>query len=289
MDHHHGNSHLLGAFLLNLSFTLIEFIGGIYTNSVAILSDAVHDLGDSLALLFAILMERVSKKKSDQELTFGYKRFSILGAFVNALILIGGSLFVLYTAVGRIFSVEQVHVPGMIVMSMVGIFFNSIAVFRLRKEEGMNARVVFMHLLEDVLGWISIFIVSILMLFFDLPILDPILSIAIAVFILSRIVPSLMQAGRIFLQYKPDDQEVRLLKQELEEFDSVLDVHDIHLWSLDGIHHVFSSHVLMDDALSAEEMVQLLSDLKLHLKERGISHATLEPELHREQCDPCEL
>lgn len=287
-SHDHTSGNIKTAFWINIVFTVIEIAGGLYTNSIAVLSDAVHDLGDSVALLFAMFMEKLSRNQSDQMLTFGYKRFSILGAFVNSIILVSGSVYVLYTAVNRLFSVEPVDAGGMILMAVAGTLFNSIAVLRLRKDESMNARVVFMHLLEDVLGWVSILVVSIVMYFYDLPILDPILSIVIAVFILSRIVPNLLKVGRIFLQYKPDDHEIKTLKADIETMEGVFNIHDVHLWTLDGANHIFSCHLAVSNEMQFSEIVELRGKIKEYLKDKGIGHATIEAEPTEYSCHNCD-
>ena len=288
-SHHHGASNITVAFWINLSFTIFEIVGGILTNSVAILSDAVHDLGDSISLLFSLIMEKVSKRSKDERSTFGYKRYSILGAFFSALVLIIGSTFIIYNAVNRIFVVEEVNAKGMLIMSLFGIAFNSMAVFRLRKDETLNAKVVYLHLMEDVLGWVSIFIVSIIMIFVDLPILDPILSIVIAVFVLSRIIPTFMKIGRIFLQYKPDDYEIEEIKSLLESYDQILEAHDIHLWSLDGSNHIFSCHLVYKKDITGIELLEMKNTIKTALMGIGISHSTLEFESEDEAeiCEPC--
>lgn len=288
-NHHHGSSNLTIAFWINFLFTIFEIIGGLYTNSISILSDAVHDFGDSISLLFSLIMEKVSKKSKDNNLTFGYKRFSILGAFFSALVLIIGSTYVIYNAINRLFTVEEVNAEGMLVMAVFGIAFNGIAVFRLRKDSSLNSKVVYMHLLEDALGWVSIFIVSIIMIFIDLPILDPILSLVIAVFVLSRIIPTFSKIGRIFLQYKPDGYEVKKIKCKLEEIEKIYEIHDIHLWTLDGSKHVFSCHIVTSDNFNQSDLLLLKIDVRKVLIELGIDHSTLEFELmtEAEDCGKC--
>lgn len=287
--HHHSTSNITVAFWLNLAFTIFEIVGGILTNSIAVLSDAVHDLGDSISLLFSLIMEKISKRSKDERLTFGYKRYSILGAFFSALVLIVGSTFIIYNAVNRIFTVEEVNAKGMLIMSLFGIAFNGLAVFRLRKDETLNAKVVYMHLMEDVLGWVSILVVSIIMIFIDLPILDPILSIVIAVFVLSRIIPTFMKIGRIFLQYKPDGFEITEIKQTIESLDEIEEVHDIHLWSLDGTQHIFSCHLVVRDEFNCDAAYTLKKSVRHILIEMGIEHSTLELETPKEaeNCKPC--
>lgn len=286
-NHNHGSNNLKVAFIINLSFTIIEIIGGILTNSIAILSDAVHDLGDSISLFFSMMMEKVSKKSGNKSLTFGYKRYSLLGAIFSSIVLIIGSTFVIFNAVTRIFTVEEVHAEGMLYMSIAGIIFNGIAVLRLKKDKSINSRVVFLHLLEDALGWVAIFIISIVMIFIDLPILDPILSIVIAVFVLSRIVPTFIKIGRIFMQYKPDDLEVQSIKELVNKIEEIVDIHDVHLWSLDGTNHVVSLHAVVDDNIDLAFFKSIKYRLKNYIKEMGIGHITIELEIKDEDCTPC--
>lgn len=288
-SHHQVTSNITVAFWINLTFTVFEIVGGLLTNSIAVLSDAVHDLGDSISLLFSLFMEKLSKKNKDEKLTFGYKRYSILGAFFSALVLIIGSTFIIYNAINRIFVVEEVNAKGMLIMSLFGISFNGLAVFRLRKDDTLNAKVVYMHLFEDVLGWISILVVSIIMIFIDLPILDPILSIVIAVFVLSRIIPTFMKIGRIFLQYKPDGFEITEIKKKIEKINYIEEAHDIHLWSLDGNQHIFSCHLVINDSLEQSQVNKLKNEVRHLLLEMGITHSTLEIETIEEakRCEPC--
>lgn len=287
MGHDHSSNNLKIAFFINLLFTIIEILGGILTNSVAIMSDAVHDLGDSISLFFSLIMERVSKKEGNKNLTFGYKRYSLLGAIFSAVVLIFGSTFVLYNAIIRIFTVEEVHAEGMLYMAIAGILFNGLAVFRLKKDKSINSRVVFLHLLEDVLGWIAILVISIIMIFIDLPILDPILSIVTSVFVLSRIVPTFIKIGRIFMQYRPDDIEVEAIKNLSMKIKGVIELHDIHLWSLDGINHVVSLHAVINKNVEITEYTKIKEKLKLSIKEMGIGHITVEIEDSSENCNGC--
>lgn len=282
---HHSSSNLKVAFFINLTFTIIEIVGGILTNSVAILSDAVHDLGDSISLFFSMMMERVSKKPGNKNLTFGYKRYSILGAIFSATVLIIGSTFIIYNAVSRIFTVEEVHAEGMLYMAIAGIAFNGIAVLRLKKDKSINSKVVFLHLLEDALGWVAIFVISIVMIFVDLPILDPILSIVIAVFVLSRIIPTFIKIGRIFMQYKPDDIEVKSIKTLVNKIDGLVDIHDVHLWSLDGSNHIVSLHAVVEENIDSFKRVK--RELKDEIFKIGVGHITIEIEYIDEDCDTC--
>jgi cobalt-zinc-cadmium efflux system protein len=278
-----------GAFFLNLGFTVIEIVGGLLTNSVAILSDAVHDLGDSVSLAFAWSMQRVSGWRRTERQTFGYKRYSVLGAVVSAAVLLVGSVFILMEAVPRLLEPETVHPEGMLPLALAGIAFNGAAAMRLRGGGGLNRRVVMLHLLEDVLGWVGVLVVSIVLLFADLRILDPILSIAVTIFILSRIVPRLRQAAGVFLQYAPADVDVKSVEEKLLEVAHVTGVHDMHLWSLDGNYNLFSSHVVVDEDLSLSRLEELKLRIKAILEDEGIQHVTLEFETDSAGCHECDL
>jgi len=280
---------LRAAFFLNISFTVIEIVGGLLTNSMAILSDAVHDLGDTLALGLSWRLERMSGQGATTKLTFGYRRFSVLGALTSAAVLIGGSVFILSEAIPRLLHPEPVSGTGMLVIAIVGVIVNGLAVLRLRGGSRLNQRVVFLHLIEDVLGWAAVLVGSIAIIVFDLPILDPILSVAITVFVLAKIVPNLRAALRIFLQYAPDDLELETVSDALAGVDDVSGVHDLHLWTLDGSYTILSAHVVVDELVDWPRIEELKARLKVRAHEVGISHATFEFEPSGRICDECDL
>lgn len=280
---------LRAAFFLNITFTVIEIVGGFLTNSMAILSDAVHDLGDTLALGLSWRLERMSERGASEKLTFGYRRFSVLGALTSALVLIGGSVFILSEAIPRLLSPEPVSGVGMLVIAIVGVVVNGLAVLRLRGGARLNQRVVFLHLIEDVLGWAAVLVGSIVLLVLDLPILDPILSIAITVFVLAKIVPNLRAALRIFLQYTPEDVDVQEITDELSAVADVAEVHDVHLWTLDGTYTVFTAHVVVDAHVDWPQIEELKERLRRRAHELGISHSTFEFEPSDRVCEECDL
>ncbi len=288
--HHHDESRNISiAFFLNLFFTVIEIAGGLLTNSVAILSDAIHDLGDSITLGLSWRMEKVAQKKGTPKLTFGYKRYSLLGALVSSLVLLFGSVYILIQAVGRIRDPEPVHTTGMLIIAIVGVLINGAAVLRLRGGHKLNQRVVMLHLLEDALGWIAVLVVSIVLQFYDLPILDPILSICITVFVLFKIYPNIKQTLKIFLQYSPDDIDVQAIKAALKGLEEIVEVHDVHLWSIDGSYNIFSCHLKIVEDLPLSQIEGLKRAAKEMLHDFGIEHATLEFELAGTECRYCEF
>lgn len=288
---HHHHSHgahdtknISVAFFLNLSFTVIELIGGILTNSMAILSDAIHDLGDSISLGLAWYFQKLSKRKGDKQYSYGYKRFSLLGAIINSVVLIIGSFIVLYESVPRLFHPEQPKVEGMFLLAIVGILVNGAAVFRLKKGNSINEKVVSLHLLEDVLGWVAVLIGSSIMYFVDMPIIDPILSLGISVYVLINVFRNIRQTFRIILQGVPDEIDPTSITEKILEVPEVKALHDLHIWSADGNYNILTAHIVTDKTYDMNEMADIKSRLRSLLAENDIQHATFEFETSSEEC-----
>jgi len=272
------------AFLLNLAFTLIEIAGGLWTNSVAILSDAVHDLGDSLSLGLAWFLDHYSQRDRDRRFSYGYRRFSLLGALFTAFVLFAGSFFVLSEALPRLLRPEPANAAGMAGFAIAGILANGAAVLRLRGSRSLNARVVLLHLLEDVLGWLSVLIVAVILLFTDLYLLDPLLSLLITCYVLFNVFRNLRETVQLFLQGVPAGINLDALEKELVEVDGVRSVHHTHVWSLDGEHHVLTAHVVVDESADRVRAVQVKKTIKEHLRKYELSHLTIEIEFGQLDC-----
>jgi cobalt-zinc-cadmium efflux system protein len=293
-DHSHHHHHTIGendkptniviAFWLNTLFALVEIIGGLYTNSVAILSDAVHDLGDSLSLGFAYYFHKKSKQKSDANYSYGYRRFSLLGAIINAVILTVSSIFIIYESVQRLWNPEQPDAGGMIVLAILGVLINGVAMIRLQKGKSINEQVVSLHFLEDVLGWVAVLIGSIVMWFTTVPILDPILSLLISGYILFNIYKNLKATLRILLQGKPENFDENELRKKIIAVPGVTDMHDLHFWTLDGQYHVVTMHVVVDPGKSLSEIEKIKSEVKHCLLHLDVQHTTIEVESEDERC-----
>lgn len=272
------------AFFLNLGFTIVEIVGGFLTNSTAILADAAHDLGDCFALGQAWYFERLSGKQGNARYSYGYKRFSIFGALISTLLLVVSSLFILSKAVPRILEPTRPDAGGMVLLAIAGVVVNGLAMFRLSKEPGMNTRVVALHLLEDVLGWAAVLVVSIVMLFVDIPVLDPILAVLITLYILSNVVRNLKSMLPIFLQAVPDNVSLDTIVHEIEAVARVRAVHHAHIWSLDGEHNVFTAHLELDCQPMAEEHAALKEGIRAIVQRHGLYHSTVELEFPGEVC-----
>lgn len=281
-SHTHGSDNLKAAFFLNLAFTLIEIAGGIWTNSIAILSDAVHDLGDSLSLGLAWYFERLSRRRATARLTYGYRRFRLLGGLVTGVVLLAGLGFVLYHAVQRLSRPEEVHVPGMMALAVLGVLFNGVAVLRMRSGTSLTDKLVSWHLLEDTLGWVAVLAGAGLMALFGWPVVDPLLSIGISVIILWNVVRHLRRVAAVFLQTTPEDFDLEEWIRSVEAIDGVDSLHHIHSWSIDGESHVLSAHVLRSD--SGPEDVELRQRIRGLLDDQGFEHVTLEIEREGDAC-----
>lgn len=282
--HHHTSDNIRVAFFLNFSFTLLEFIGGALTNSLAIMSDALHDLGDSVSLGLAWYLENKSNQTATQRYTYGYRRLSLLGALINTTILIAGSLIILAQAVPRILNPEPTDAQGMLLFAILGIVVNGVAALRLSRSESMNARVATWHLLEDALGWMAVLVVSIVLLFVDLYILDPILSVLITLYILYNVIRNLKSTLALFLQAVPDTVDVPQLENELTHIPHVLSTHHTHVWSLDGEHHVLTTHVVVESGLDRETVCDIKEQIRQVIINKSFEHITIDIEYEDEPC-----
>jgi cobalt-zinc-cadmium efflux system protein len=291
-QHNHGHNHETGnikvAFFLNLSFTIIEFIGGFYTNSLAIMSDAVHDLGDSLSLGLSWYFQKLSNKKPSNNFSYGFARFSLLGAIINSVVLFVGSIFIISEAIPRIISPEHSDAVGMMWFAILGIIVNGVAVLKLKNGTSINERVVSLHLLEDVLGWVAVLIASVVMQFWDLPILDPILSLLIAAYVLFNVFKNIKESFTIILQGVPKKMSTKEIEAALVAFDDIAAIRDCHVWTLDGEFHVASLHIVLKDTFDYpfEKSKEIKKKIRKLLHDNfKLEHVTLELESAKEDCD----
>lgn len=278
--------NILIAFLLNFSFAIIEFIGGALTGSVAIASDAIHDLGDAMSIGLAYFLEKKSKEKPDEEYTYGYARYSVLGSFITTMILIVGSLFVIYHAIQRFFYPEVINYNGMIIFAIIGVIVNIAAAYVTKEGDSLNQKAVNLHMIEDVLGWVVVLVGAVVIKFTKFYAIDSIMSLLVAGFILYNAMKNLNSVLNLFLEKSPDSIKIDEIKSHLLELEDVEDVHHIHFWSLDGNNHFITMHVVTQG-----EADIVKENIRTKLKELGICHATLELELPGEKCehDECDL
>lgn len=272
------------AFFLNLAFTVIEFIGGALTNSMAILADAIHDLGDVFSLGSAYYFQKLSRKKSNRNYSYGYRRFSLMGAMINAVILCTGSILILINTIPRLFSPHAPHEMGMFYLAILGILVNGLAAFRTSKGKSINEKLVSLHLLEDVLGWAAILIGSLLIHFFNWNFIDPLLSILIALFILKNVIVNIRSTLKIILQGVPDGIDKELIETSIKNTPLIHDIHDLHIWSMDGNTHILSVHIVLESDKNVSELTELKDKVRGQLLQLDIEHATFEFEFLGENC-----
>ena len=275
-----SEKNILIAFILNLVFSMFEFFGGIFTKSIATISDAIHDLGDSLSIGISYFLEKKSKKEADDNYTYGYARYSILGALLTNVILVVGSILVIYNSILRIFNPIDINYNGMIIFAIVGVIVNFIAAFYTRKGNSLNQQSVNLHMLEDVLGWIVVLIGAIIMKFTNFSLLDPIMSIIVALYITSHAGKNLENIINVFLEKTPNNISINEIKEELLKIKNIKDIHHIHIWTLDGIKNYATLHIV------TESNNKTIKDkIRKELLKYNISHVTLELESNDELCN----
>ncbi|MFY0696737.1 MAG: cation transporter [Balneola sp.] len=281
-NHSHSSGNIKIAFFLNIGFTILEFFGGLYVNSVAIISDALHDLGDSLSLGLSWYLDHKSKQGANRSFTFGYTRFSLLGALINSLVLIAGSIFIINEAVARIITPEHTDAQGMLIFALIGVSVNGYAAWKVGHGKTLNEKVISWHLLEDVLGWAAVLVVSVVLLFKDIHYLDPALSLLITAYVLWNVIKRLKETLYVFLQGSPDDISIEELESKFIEREFIAETKHLHLWSLDGERHVFTAHLLLQGVSDYSEIIEVKKEIRKILKPYNFSHSTIEVELDSE-------
>ncbi len=273
--------NILIAFILNMAFAIFEIVGGIFTNSIAILSDAVHDFGDAISIGISYVLEKKSNKKPDEKYTYGYTRYSILGAFITTIVLIGGSCVVIYESIKRLLNPIQINYDGMIILAILGVVINFIAAYYTKEGDSLNQKSVNLHMIEDVLGWIFVLIGSIVMKFTNILWIDSIMSISVATFILIHAFKNLKSVLDLFLEKAPKDISIGDIKEKLKNIENVIDVHHIHLWSMNGKDNYATMHVFTN----AKNDKKIKSEIRDEMKKQSINHVTIEIEKQDEDCN----
>lgn len=272
--------NILIAFILNLSFSVFEIIGGFFTGSVAIISDALHDTGDALSIGIAYFLEKKSHKHPDEKYTYGYGRYSVLGGFITTVILLTGSVFVISNSIRKIINPSDINADGMIIFAIIGVIVNLAATIFTRHGDSLNQRAVNLHMLEDVLGWAVVLIGSIVIKFTGFVLIDPIMSMAVAVFILINSLKNLKDILKIFLEKTPESVDIAEISKHISKIEGVKGIHHIHVRTIDGNTNLASMHIVTN-----EDSAKIKEKVRAELKKHGIAHATLELEGENEACE----
>lgn len=275
--------NILIAFLLNLGFSAFEFSGGLFTGSIAIMSDAVHDLGDAISIAVSYVLEKVSKKGPDEVYTYGYARYSVIGGVITTSVLLAGSIMIIISSIRRLINPVEINYNGMIVIGIFGVIVNFLAAYITKDGDSVNQKSVNLHMLEDVLGWVVVLVGAVIMRFTDIKIIDPLMSIGVSVFILINALKNLSEILNIFLEKTPKGIDISKIKEHLKEIDGVEDVHHIHVWSMDGQSNYATLHVVTD-----KDSENIKKDIREEMLEHGIGHLTIEIEKVGEECSDIE-
>ena len=267
------------AFILNLAFSVFEFIGGIFTGSVAIVSDAIHDFGDAAGIGISYFLEKKSKNQPDEKHTYGYARYSVIGSLITTFILLFGSVTVIYNAINRLINPTEINYNGMVIFAVVGVCVNFCAAYFTRDGDSLNQKAVNLHMLEDVLGWTVVLIGAIIMRFTDWSFIDPVMSVGVSLFIFINAVRNLKEAIDLFLEKTPHGIDIKEIAEHISEIDGVIGVHHIHIWSMDGQSNYATMHVVTNS-----DSHKIKETIREELLEHGINHATLELETEDERC-----
>ena len=267
------------AFFLNLTYAIVEFIAGGVFGSSAVLADSVHDLGDAIAIGISAFLESISNRKEDSHYTLGYKRFSLLGAMITAVILMTGSVLVILENIAKIFHPQSVNDEGIFWLGIIAITINVLASLVIRKGQTKNESILSLHFLEDTLGWVAVILMAIVLRFTDWYILDPLLSLAISFFILSKALPRFWSTLKIFLDAVPEGVDIQKIKTDLAELDHVASINQLNLWTMDGLEKNAIVHVCLKEM---EHMETCKESIRIFLKDCGFQNITIEVDVDLE-------
>jgi len=290
MEHKHNSSkNIFIAFFLNLLFSIFELIGGFFCNSISIISDSLHDFGDAISIGVSYILEKKSKKEPNEKYTFGYLRFSVLGAIITSVTLLTGSFFVIYNSILRLLNPIEVQYNYMISFAILGVLINLVAAIKTAKGSSLNEKAVSFHMLEDVLGWIAVLIGSVVIKYTNWYIIDPILSLCISAYILIHVIKHIKETLNIILEKAPENIKIEPIKQEIETVDNIENIHHIHLWTMDGIHAYITMHVKVKNDVQPIEAENIKEKIRNILKNNNIKNSTIEIDYNECRYKNCEI
>jgi len=286
--HHHGEGQTEGrlwiSIFLNLTITLAEFIGGIISGSLSLLSDALHNLNDTASLGISLAARKISKKEANRDKTFGYQRAEIIGAFINLITLVIIALFLIKEGIERFINPQPIDGLVMFIVAIIGLLGNVITAVLLHRssKENINMRSAYIHILSDALSSVGVIVAGILIMQYQLYIVDTVLTLIIAGYILWQCYYMLRKTISILMESTPANIEIPVIQKAMASAQGLLDIHHIHVWRLDEHNILLESHVVID-----EDNLKQMEDIKSHLKqllstEYNINHSTLEFEF-----EPC--
>ena len=274
-----STTNIFLAFLINLFFSFFELLGGLFTNSISLLSDSLHDFTDAISLLISYFLEKVSLKKPDSQNTFGYKRYSALSALLTAILLVISSLVIIQNSFTRLFNPEEINYHLMFYFSLIGLSINSLGAYLTSSGQNISEKVISLHFQEDVLGWFSVLLGSILMLIFKIPLIDPLVSLLTAFYILYQALIKLKEIFNIFMNKSPQINQSKLLLDIFKLDPNIKDITNLHLWSIDGLNNYITLTVVLKENCNLNNLDILITKIKQVLTLNDINNSTIELKL----------
>lgn len=287
-SHQHQHSHsgnkktLVISLIIITTYMIVEVIGGLLTNSLALLADAGHMLSDSISLLVALLAFILSEKAANRKKTYGYKRFEVLAAVVNGIALIGVALYIFYEAVDRFRNPPEIASQGMLVIAFIGLLVNLLVARIMMRgsdvRENINMRGAYLHVLSDMLGSVGAIIAALLIMFFHFGWADPLASIIVAILVLRSGYKVSQSSIHILMEGTPDNVSIEKITEEIQTTDGVESIHDLHIWTITSNLNALSCHVVVDENRTISEGEQLIRQIEHKLSHQNIQHSTIQLE-----------
>ena len=275
-EYHKATENISFAFFLNIIFMVVVAIGAVFTNSMAILADLLHSLSDTFALGFSWFFQRFSEKEEDNDFTYGYRRFSLLGAIITSSIVIIGSFLILVESVSRLFTPIEPHAYGMVVVAIFAIFLKILSICKIRGGKTLNERAVSIHLIGDLMGWVALLIVGGILIFFNIPILDVLLSIAITIWMIYNLAKTLFYSFKILLLQAPENVNQEKLKKDILSVEGIDDIIKFYLWSLDSEKNILTVKISLKDDLKVSDTENIKENINNLCSLQGIEDINIE-------------
>jgi len=294
-NHTHGANKkvLLISFIIITLYMIVEVIGGLLTNSLALLADAGHMLSDAISLGVALLAFIFGAKAANYSKTYGYRRFEILAAVLNGVTLILVALYIFYEAIQRFQSPPEVASTGMLTIATIGLLVNILVAWIMHRsadvEENLNMRGAFMHVISDMLGSFGAIIAALLIMFFGWGWADPLASVIVAVLVLRSGYHVTKSGVHVLMEGTPQNVEVDDVIQTIQNTKGIQNVHDLHIWSITSGLNALSCHAVVADQMSIAESEQLLLEIEKDLEQKNIHHMTIQLETSAHQHDDSTL
>ena len=292
MSHNHSHSHtelsgksLLFSIFLNIGITLAQIIGGFLSGSLALISDAVHNLSDVISLIVSYVANRlVHSKKQTLKQTFGFKRAEIIAAFFNAATLIVIAIFLLIEAIKRFNHPQEIQTNLVIWLAILGILGNGLSVLLLKKdaEHNLNMKSAYLHLLTDLLTSVAVLIGGILMKYYQIYWIDAALTLIISIYLIYMSWQLLIDSLKILMLFAPDNIDIHLIEQKIIKIKGIRNIHHVHVWQLNEKNCHFEAHIEFKNDVNLSDFDAICEEIEhLLLHDFNINHCTLQPEYNR--------